>query len=236
MPGQLRNQQHILSNVTLPMVSQSYPELAFYDILSQVHQDFAGKRTRWLLVIFATVVAIGLFLWYVATAPGGYSASRILGTVIGVLGIFCFLLVATIFSDRLSDAMSVNRVDKKYVLLCIQHIEECKRIDQAVLDTIQIMAENDRNTLQLGTVLPNAVWAGAIAFLALWNAITLNIGFVALVSSMILLTATWYILSTERAQADAVIIQAVIALKARNKREQEMWLQGELSNAYNTKL
>jgi hypothetical protein len=200
-------------------------ELVYYDLVHRVQRDFSGRYRFRLSLIAAVGIAIGCLIWYVLTTGWGYSLERVLGTGLAILLIAVALFFSFIFAEWIPSALYLSDIGPQYIRRCMTYFEELALDNQTMLVTIEAMAKNDREAFQAGTSLPNVLWAGIIAVVAVWNVLPTTISFLIISGAVVLMTLSSHLLNSERTKAVSIIIQAITVMRALRARQEHADLQ-----------
>jgi hypothetical protein len=180
-------------------------------------------RPRWVRVIaFLAVLAASVVgLQYIRASTARFSPGALIGLLLGIVSVgLVFFLIPTL-SKRLIEAMFPDLIGPDHVTACMVYLEHA---DPLTLDEIQALAGAEQNALQVITVLPNLVWAGLIACVALSDRIqwTTWPGFLIVITgaTLVLLVSTSALTSVERTAANTVISKTIIQLHSQRRRQE----------------
>ncbi len=194
--------KHVQSRVqSKPMVKLPYNETFRY-----VRRGYGSGTWTWIVVM---VLVIGSGLYFLTTHD--FSTLAVLGMS---FSLYAGLFIPLYFL-RASDAMLLGQISATHIARCIEFLEQ-QNYNQKQLRKIKLMAEADKNNMPSNIALTNVFWPivialGATAYqykdvpIPAWLFVT------AFVFATIPLLS--FLIQTERANADLVIIQAVTELE-----------------------
>ncbi len=157
-------------------------------------------------------VAILGLLVVISVIGSGFTATAVIGGIVGALGVAFALL----FIERFLDASLRRQTEHKHIERCIRYVET-HYSDPKVRAKIKLMAETNLSNVQMSMVLPNAFWPAIVAIGAvLFSLTTVPVfdGSYVWIAILFVCSVLWsYIVHVEEANADTVIIQALNMLQ-----------------------
>lgn len=180
-------------------------DVPYIATFNEVRRGYGESQWKWWVMLFAIMI---IATYYVITK--GFTLLTLLVLVVGVYG--GFFIPAYFF--RASDAMGLGQVSGRHIQRCIDFL---KQYDQKQLKKIKRMAETDRESVQYNTTLTNVFWPLVLVFGATVYNLPKDfmVPWVAFPAALIFVTIPLmsFLVQTERANADLVMIQAITQLE-----------------------